>query len=761
MNQSLYWIGVRESEISFIKNIFKGSITAYGSNKGNNIAFDKAHRYRFDCNLDNDQWFEFVNTSGERIIEEDPECCFMLYYSPDFKFYSPKIRERIIYTNDNEIIFLLESKIRTRIWLSSYVPLPPFYIMEGDKINLDLLEARFPGSDEFVVQADSSCSGKGTWLFNRETKANVLNRLQHTDLYSVSPYLRNSIPVNIHLIIYQEEVILLPPSIQIISNNSIFLSYKGADFISFRQIEYELRCKIEKYAKIIGNKLKNIGYRGVCGIDFILTQADAYFMEINPRFQGSTRFINQSLATASSNLSVQQLHKDSFINKQCSVELPVFHVDLSFYSYSLEKKMISRLKFLHSIQENNEHFVSCIDECLDWNIELHENSHLFELVFNRNIISISPENICIIHSNVDTNSEIIDINNWKTQLLKLKIMLFNHGARMSKRAIEYSLKIGGINHKEFAAVDIILQGIYINVPYGTEMSILSPFEIDFIDGGVYVLNYLDQKISIIEVRSEDPLGRRLNTQGFRFDEIAYLGNDRLRIYHRHSCFYKITGIACQFCDVDTNNKDFTLEDIKHVIDNYTNHEAIQHYLIGGGSNRFGDNFEKILDIVEYIKAKNKKPIGVMSTPPEDLKVLSRLLNAGVTEVAFNLELFDRSLAQKYMPGKGMIPLSMYDLAFKESVHLWGRNKVRTSFVVGLESRESLLRGVEFVCRIGVSPMLSLFKPIKGTLLSHLLPPSNTDVLRICLEVEDLCNKYGITLGPMCKYCEDNVLKLAT
>jgi hypothetical protein len=339
-------------------------------------------------------------------------------------------------------------------------------------------------------------------------------------------------------------------------------------------------------------------------------------------------------------------------------------------------------------------------------------------------------------------------------------MLFNHGVRINERAIESLQKTGGINYKEFEAVDITLQGLYISVPYGTQMSRLSPFEIDFRDDDEeYVLSYLGKTISNIEIRSEDTLGTRLLKQGFRFDEVVYLGNDRLRVYHRHSCFYKTTGLGCHFCDIDASNRNFTLDDIKSVIDSYTDNKAIRHYLIGGGSNEAESNFAKILGIVEYIKVKNRKPISLMSTPPKDYKILHRLYNAGITEVAFNLELFDRELAQKYMPGKGKIPLSVYQIAFKESVCLWGRNNVRTSFIVGLEPIESLLQGVEFVCRIGVSPVLSLFRPINGTLLSHLLPPSNADVLRICLEIEKICDKHDIKLGPMCKYCEDNVLKI--
>lgn len=761
MAHPIYWIGVRESEIVCTGKMFKGSITIYGNNRENNFAFDKTYGYRFDCNIDNEEWIDFVNHSGKQIIKNDPECQFMLYYPPDFPYLSQEIQTRTLYTNDNEIIALLENKIRARLWLSGCVPLPPFLVLAGCEINFDFLNKRFPRTTDFVIQADSSCSGNGTWLLTERTKNDVLDRLSASHSYTVSPYIRESIPINIHLIVYQEDVVLLPSSIQIISNYSSCLSYKGADFISYRQLSDEIRKKVTEYAFAIGSRLSTAGYRGVCGIDFILTEDEAYFMEVNSRFQGSTKCINQALELANKSISVQHLHRDAFINQSCSFAIPKFDINLSFYSYSYREIDVARIMFLHNAKKECADFVTCIDDNLEWDMEFHENSYMFELVFHRNIVAIGAENTCIVHPNIDMFSGIIDINNWKDQLLALKIMLFNHGVRISERAQRKLLNMGGFNYKEFSAVDISVQGLYISVPYSTQMSRLSPFEIDICNDTEYTLNYLGDLISPITIRQEDQVGFRLLKNGLRFNEITYLGSDRLRVSHRHSCFYKAIDNKCKFCDIEKSDQQFTVADIKYVIDNYAEHTAIRHYLIGGGSDEIDSDFSKIIAIAEYIKDKTNKPIYVMSTPPRNLQILHELFKAGVTEVAFNLEIFDRNLAREFMPGKGAIPLQVYEDAFKQAVALWGSDgNVRTSFIVGLEPQKSLIKGVEFACEMGVSPILSLFKPIEGTPLENMLPPSNSDVLKVCLEIEAICSKYGTALGPMCEYCEDNVLKIA-
>ena len=157
-----------------------------------------------------------------------------------------------------------------------------------------------------------------------------------------------------------------------------------------------------------------------------------------------------------------------------------------------------------------------------------------------------------------------------------------------------------------------------------------------------------------------------------------------------------------------------------------------------------------------------KPIYLMCTPPTDISILKKLFQAGITEIAFNLEVFDRSIAKILMPGKGELSLDIYDTSFKEAISIWGKNcKIRSAFIVGLERNETLFEGITHICQLGVSPILSLFKPIPGTPLEYMLPPSNKEIMEICCRVKEICEKYNIELGPTCPYCEDNTLKIST
>ncbi len=755
----LYWIGVRESEILNTENLFAGSISVFGSNSQNNFSFDKEFSWRFDCNIDHIEWLEFINNKVEQIIKQDPDCQFMLYYPADYPYYAENVKNRAVYLNDMDIISLLENKIQSKLWLNNYVPILPFTLEIGNRINIETLKIKFPNYNEFVVQAMSSCGGSGTWLFSNQTENAIHKVINEKEQYIVTPFISKNASVNIHIIIYENEIILLPPSIQIISLESMNFSYTGGDFIAYNKLSQSLKDKVRELAHTVGNHLRDKGYRGVCGIDFLATESDIYLMEINSRFQASTALINKALKTTGIPISVQHLHKDAFENPNCSYDHLTFDVKYSYYCYSYHHNNITKIRLLYDIQKEYCDLAECLDNYLDWSCLKDENTYLYELVFNQSITALASDFSFRIDTNIDVNSGILNINQWKNQLLELKIMLLNHGTRISKLALQKLTEDGGVNYKEFYAVDMTMCNLHINVPYNLGLTNLSPFVIDF-DNNNYILKYWDKEISIVSLRLIDPLGSEV-INGFKYNEISYLGIDRLRIYHRTGCFYKEHDLGCKFCDIESNNKQITLFEVKKVLDSYIDNPDINHYLVGGGSDAPNSNFQTIFEIVRYIKQHTNKPIYLMCTPPMKIGILKELYQAGVTEITFNLEVYDRSIAKSIMPGKGNLSLGVYEAAFKEAVSIWGRNcKVRSAFIVGLESAETLLKGIEYVCQFGVSPILSLFKPIPQTPLKYMLPPSNKEIAEICYKVNKICKKYNVELGPSCPYCEDNTLKIS-
>lgn len=752
----IFWIGIQESEIEQTRSLFSGSITMFGSNKNGNYSYDKEFDIRFNYNVDNDSWIDFVNETAHKIVNIYPECKFMLYYPMDAIFYDKIITNRMIGVNNPILLDLWDNKFRCREWIGNNIPTIPTEICYAEKIISNF--SNIDGTKK-VIQGEYSCGGNDTWLLTTENKNEIFSRMYTDRRYAISQYMEHSVSINIHLVIYPNEVILFPASIQIINLREFRFEYCGADFIAYSHLSKKIHDKVREYSLIIGERLRRSNYLGICGIDYIATENEVYFSEINPRFQSSTILLNMALNDSGSHISMQYMHLDAFKNNKCQFAIESLVVNYSYYKNTYSKKNEQELRNLSKLA-NTYSDVIYIDDDLLWSSVLEEHTYLYKLIFRKNITSISHDFNLIIHPNLRSYDCIADLSNIKNQMLELKIMLLSHGITISRKAKEYLNMTNGINFYEFSAIDLLLNDkYYINVPYQTNFSQLSPFSIDLDENGLN-LCYCNQNIANAKVRGVDRLSEKTSSSGIPYSEIAYLGNDRLRIFHRLGCFYKQIRRGCKFCDIENDNRPLPLTDIKEVIDDYNHCSNIRHYLIGGGSQNPDDNFEFICQVAKYLKSKSKKPIYLMSLPTNNMDTLDHLKQSGITEVSFNIEIFDRTLAKKYMPGKGEIPLEVYLDALRMSVELWGNTgNVRTIFIVGLESKQSLIKGIEQVCKMGVSPILSLFKPIEDTPLSHLLPPSDTDILDIVKQTKHICKKYGVPLGPTCAYCEDNTLKL--
>ncbi len=122
-----------------------------------------------------------------------------------------------------------------------------------------------------------------------------------------------------------------------------------------------------------------------------------------------------------------------------------------------------------------------------------------------------------------------------------------------------------------------------------------------------------------------------------------------------------------------------------------------------------------------------------------------------------MELNDEAIAQTVMPEKYRMGKTKYLRFIKKAVRIFEKGAVRSSMILGLEPTESTLAGVESLARIGCDPMLSTFKPLKGTLLSDTLSPSQEFQTYIYEKAEKIAQRHNVLLGPRCIPCQHNTL----
>ena len=211
---------------------------------------------------------------------------------------------------------------------------------------------------------------------------------------------------------------------------------------------------------------------------------------------------------------------------------------------------------------------------------------------------------------------------------------------------------------------------------------------------------------------------------------------------------------------------------------------------------------------------NEMSIYLMSIPPSSSNYLKTLHEHGVTQVSFNIEIHTASIAHRAMPGKSAIPISQYinalsvfehsfnkdatvrecdllesklkdeleklkgepqspdrdekiktieseieDLENRKKVSEIQQHNVRTAFIVGLDTEKGLMEGVSHVLSLGVSPILSIFRPCAGTPYQWMMPPSCERLYEIYRSISKECKKYKNQPGPDCIFCQNNTLAI--
>ncbi len=751
--KNIYWVGIRESDIFSCGSLYSGSITFYGSNKNGNISLFHGDYKRLNHNSNSIVFENFYNEAMSSVLKKDPKALFMFYNQNMAYKVDKEFRKKIICINSESLLQVLNNKILCKIWLKQYVPIIPNVQIFKSELSMKHAKSLFLGFDEFVLQPDISSGGHGTFLITKDNFNIIDKQLNENTLYSLSPYYKNSIPINVHVIISKNNISIYPPSIQIVKEHNNQLIYFGGDFLAYREFSEEIKNKVIQYSKKICHKMQKSGYRGICGIDFVINDANVYFMEINPRFQASTFVLNHALSIENKK-TINETCIDVFFDRQINNDdKSTLKVNYSFFSYSNFSKDYFFNKHIFEKYFSLNPQSSMLKDGYTENTTSENGSYLFRCIFSHNIISIFENTIRT--AEVITGFKINSI----ISITELKIMLIMFGITVSEKAKKHINQNGEIREANFSAIDIVIfENLIINCPYNIGLSVYSPFCIELENNSLY-LTLWGHIISKVNLYPKSKVNNQTTTSGIHFSSIAFLATDRLRVNHSSVCYYKSIGKPCKFCNLPFTNQKYHKDDIYEVVKQYIDEEEFNHILIGGGSADPIDNFSDILDVVKFIRQLTNMPLYLMSTPPQNKEIINELCDAGINELAFNIEIFDRNLAKKYMPGKGIIPLSQYYSSYIEARKKLEKNNIRCMIVLGIDDKQTVLDGIKKLCEMGVQPMLSVFRPMPNTPMENQFPIPWLEVYEIYIKSQNICSQYEIRLGPSCISCQNNTISI--
>lgn len=802
-DKKIYWIGPRESDICAVRELFAGSITFFGSNEDGNFSYCNYNEnpQRIDHNSPDSASDLFLVNKARELVEADADVKFMFYNGNIFYAICGFIELQEQYNcfyclNDPKLMKKLNNKHYFHDTFEMETTVLETKNCNGADCDYHNIQRKMgklaSNGTRFIFQAPVASGGCGTFILDEENEEIIAKKADQDASYLVSVYQENNVSVNIHAIIYSDDIVLSPGSVQIMREDDYRLMYRGADFIAYRSIDESLREFFEQEALKACKKFQQEGYRGVCGIDAIFAAGKMYLLEVNNRFQASTNLLNMALK-AHNMKTIPELNYDAFTKSRAEKkDHAIKDIEVNYSNYTfIYNGTNQHCEELLRKAKTHSHVVS-ID--LDGyheglgneNGSYEKNSHLFRANFRTNIVWVNEDHTINLHENIAEPTKkwmkkIREFDRSQDNLLALKVALMMQGIIFSDAAKQYFENNKGYRLATNNAVDLKISDrkvsdlnnrdkkakilFVVNTPINIKFVEFSPFTFDVIkdDTGKYVpiLKYYDEALMCIRPYPYDECQNMKTERGVPYSKVAFLSTDRLRVHLTNNCKYKEKGIGCKFCNMDRDGEEITLEDIREVVSHYHREcKDVRHYLIGGQSERDDVAEEKLIKVAEIIREIAPLAEIYAMVLPCRTPVLKQMRTAGVDQIAYNIEIYDETCAKKYMPGKSGISREKYFEALKAASRLQPKNgDTRSLMIIGLESMESMYEGINLLAANHVQPILSVFRPLPDTPLENIVPPSMQNVCSIFYKATQICENYGLQLGPDCAACQNNTLSM--
>lgn len=312
--------------------------------------------------------------------------------------------------------------------------------------------------------------------------------------------------------------------------------------------------------------------------------------------------------------------------------------------------------------------------------------------------------------------------------------LENVGNKYSENRYYYNIsnKIEGFKNKlpsEILLPQKIESSIYYNPNSNLEIKS---------DGRRLAIFYKNNFISKIDFnRRPDFFNKKINKNIDCKQVISMYGRHVLAIFSNSYCFFFKTNDQCKFCSLQPSRKSIGGENLSiitpEIIRKATkialkdDGQRIKYFMYTCGTHKneeysYIEQAKIIRAVKEICNKKSAHHLTIIPTTQE--KLLLNLKESGLDSIAFDLEIFDKTLFSQYCPGKEKyIGYDNFLQSFAISRKIFGHSNVKVGFVGGLEPLESLNAGMNFFGQKGISIAINVFHPDIDTELSDNPRPS--------------------------------------
>lgn len=276
----------------------------------------------------------------------------------------------------------------------------------------------------------------------------------------------------------------------------------------------------------------------------------------------------------------------------------------------------------------------------------------------------------------------------------------------------------------------------------------------------YLILDKDQVIDEIYFIKKPAFYNQILSCGKKLSQIVELRADRGRVgvIYSNECALMEKNLDCLFCNINATKRRFgELEGIEWknpkdiaeaVAIAYTGN--YRGFNLTGGFVPERRELEYYFDVIDAVKdAVGTDDVHGMACigAPLDLSVIEKYKEAGYQHVATNLEIWDENIFKTICPGKESLcgGHKNWIATLEKEVEVFGRGNVRSALIAGLEPKDSLLKGIEYLAEVGVMAYPTVWRPGIGSGLEGHRSPESSWYQEVTERAYNIHKKNGFTL----------------
>ena len=312
--------------------------------------------------------------------------------------------------------------------------------------------------------------------------------------------------------------------------------------------------------------------------------------------------------------------------------------------------------------------------------------------------------------------------------MDLKVSILNQGIRVDEDVYTEFVPKARLSADPYSCNAMIIDGQVACSLARTHHD--TPFRL-IVSDGKPVITYNDHVLTEIAFPEKTSFYDQKTSGGIPFGQLAVIqGWDMLAFACLWRCEITQSGNACGFCHtgaltVPQHTPAEMVEVVRYAVDVSPRARIMQ---LTAGSTFCPedeiDQYVKMLNAIDREMGIANVPTIIFLTPPTDPKQLDRLFDAGVEQVACDLDIWDERLFNKVCPGKvATNARQRYLDALYYIADRYGPNRACCVFVGGIEPIDSLLEGETRLAERGIVPLPSPLMPfgIRQKVLAEMQP----------------------------------------